>query len=339
MTTAPSRASLEAKTNPSVTATAVAWRCEVSRSVICGINSSDESHKAAELGLSLARVLDARPILVHAVGRVRPPSSGDDAPGRGKASRAFMTGAQVLADIKVSDRAAYEDRLIPDKPAEALTTAAAEADAALIAVGSRHRGPVRRALFEGTARKTIRQAECPVLVVPARSIWPRPEEARALVCGVDGSEASLYAMRAAAQLSRLLNLELVLVHVQQPVVVPAAPAAIPPPSQMNGGPEPVLRAVSELIERVESELGVTLAYRPLVAAGPVVSELDRVAREQPTPMLVIGARRLDGLKGAAFRSVSARLCSTGSRPVLVVLEGASLDGHQAGSDLSSHQAA
>lgn len=307
------------------------------RSVICGINGSRESQQAAELGLSLAQALDARPILVHGLGRAAPPRSGGDRPEQAKVSRAFTRAAQVLAEVTVSDRSAFEDRLIPEKPAEALVTAAAEADAALITVGSRDRGPVRRALFEGTARATIRQAECPVLVVPARAGRPGRGQERSLVCGVDGSESSFYALRTAAQLSRLLGLELVLVHVQEPVVVPAAPGAMPPPSGMNGGPEPTLRAVAEVIERVESELGEEFPYRPLVGAGPVVTELDRIAREQPTPMLVVGARRLDGLKGAAFRSVSARLCSKGSRPVLVVPEGTTLRGGRTGSDLASRQ--
>jgi len=100
-----------------------------------GVDGSPESRQARAFAEMLAGVTGARLIPLTVVG------------ARGAAAPA-ADGAETLVG----------------RPAEALAARSAGLDA--IVVGSRGRGPVRRLLLGSTSARLVREAACPVVVVP-----------------------------------------------------------------------------------------------------------------------------------------------------------------------------
>ena len=69
-----------------------------------------------------------------------------------------------------------EGRLLHGQPAESLAEASSDFD--LLCMGSRGYGPVRRTLLGGTSSRVVRNARCPVIVVPRGAEEDRTSYAR-----------------------------------------------------------------------------------------------------------------------------------------------------------------
>jgi nucleotide-binding universal stress UspA family protein len=139
------------------------------------------------------------------------------------------------------------------------------------------------------------------------------------VCGLDGSPESENALRVAARLRRILDLRLVLVHVEAlAAFVPAAPGAAPPPLDPREDIEPRRRAAAAVISRVADRADVAIDAEERVEAGEPSGVIDAVAEEEDAAMIVVGTHARGALEGAARGSVSSRLAASASRPVLLV---------------------
>ena len=135
---------------------------------------------------------------------------------------------------------------------------------------------------------------------------------RSIVCGVDGSREAGAALHEAVRLSERLGLRLVVVH----VVAPARPApAFGPGALPSLGDE--LAAGEQRGERLVDRAGVADAERRVVYGYPA-ERLARIADEEHADFVVVGSRGRGALRSALLGSVSVELCTTGSRPVVVV---------------------
>jgi nucleotide-binding universal stress UspA family protein len=142
--------------------------------IVCGIDDSAEARRAARVAGDLARRLDARLIVVTVYSPVlfvmpegRTPSGGEDRQAllAERRERAQATLATVAEDAGIG--ATADLKVLAGDPARALIeeTKGAE-DASLIVVGSRGQGAIRSAILGSVSSQLVREAPCPVVVVP-----------------------------------------------------------------------------------------------------------------------------------------------------------------------------
>lgn len=187
--------------------------------IIAGVDGSPESLRAASLAWRIARVADARCVLVYAVPEVWAP--GGLAP---------LVNSPDMFDMLVSELRALLGRELgaeipeavwqslvarPGRPGVVLDTVAREQGAELIVVGARHHGALARGLGGSTAHHLVRTAPAPVLVVGASSHAPR----RVLVA-TDLFEAAGPTLATAARYAELFGAQLRAVHVVEPATFP-----------------------------------------------------------------------------------------------------------------------
>jgi len=140
-------------------------------------------------------------------------------------------------------------------------------------------------------------------------------EARRIVAGIDGSAASLEALRWAAREAELRGADLLVVLAWQlPVGSPYVPA-VPLDAQTleDGAKQALEHALSEVFgaklpDRVSAEIRQGPASAVLIEAG------------KRADLLIVGSRGHGGLIGALLGSVSTAIVHHAPCPVLVVRE-------------------
>jgi nucleotide-binding universal stress UspA family protein len=145
------------------------------RTILCGVDGSEESREAVEVAARLADRLDDRLVIAYVGHPVHAPNSifaPSGAPGPGPVGTADLE-LEVRAGEELLDRvtreAGLEDaerRVLIGIPAERLVDLADDEAADLIVVGSRGRGAFRSAFLGSVSNSLVGIARCPVLVVP-----------------------------------------------------------------------------------------------------------------------------------------------------------------------------
>ncbi|MGB3098550.1 MAG: universal stress protein, partial [Solirubrobacterales bacterium] len=124
-------------------------------SVIIGYEDSEEGRDAVALGAELARALDLKPLIAHAL------TLPDDALKEAGSQVALeASGETALAQIN-SDFPALEANarsLASSSPPRALHDLAVETDASVVVVGSTDRGRVGRVVPGSTAERLLHGA-------------------------------------------------------------------------------------------------------------------------------------------------------------------------------------
>jgi len=92
--------------------------------------------------------------------------------------RTALAGLQQLIPDEARVSCRIEEHIRFGKADREILSVAAEEHANLIVLGNRGRGAVDRILFGSTARRVVRGATCPVVVVPASHAWPATALAR-----------------------------------------------------------------------------------------------------------------------------------------------------------------
>lgn len=134
---------------------------------------------------------------------------------------------------------------------------------------------------------------------------------RSILVAVDGSDASMSAVRQAAELARAFDSKLTLVHV-------VAPIFAPPEVSMSVEPwtEAAVRAGEQLLEAAER-----VANRPcerLNLTGSPAERLADLADSLSVDLVVVGSKGRNAVSRVLIGSVTDRLVHICKRPVLVV---------------------
>jgi nucleotide-binding universal stress UspA family protein len=139
--------------------------------ILCPVDFSDESMRALEYALSLAKEADARIILLHVIeGFVNAPYANEF---RNVSVLEYYEQIEEDARTRLAD-AVPEDARTWARPAERVTRGRAyreilqiadEEGATLIVMGVRGRGAMDRFVFGSTTYHVIRRAACPVLTL------------------------------------------------------------------------------------------------------------------------------------------------------------------------------
>jgi nucleotide-binding universal stress UspA family protein len=195
-------------------------------------------------------------------------------------------------------------------PARAILDAAAEQDADLILMGSHGVGIVRAALLGSTSAQVVRHAPCSVMLFRPDAVAPA-QQARNVVVGVDGSEASGYALVVAQALAAALGARLVLVHAYDARVPHAGEPPEPVRAIIRGhGAEVLHEARSRVVAPLDEVAEDLVEGRPrevLVAA----------AAEHAPALLVVGDRGRGGFAGLQLGGTARWVASSAPCPVVV----------------------
>jgi nucleotide-binding universal stress UspA family protein len=201
---------------------------------------------------------------------------------------------------------------VPDgSPAHALHLAAERHQAALIVVGSSHRGPIGRVVAGDVALSTLRGAPCPVLIAPGRYAED-PGPLATIGAGFDGSPASRAAVVLARDAALALGARLKVLTVLEP---PAAWTAYPSWAHDSTGNRDGVRAEAQAtLDALVTALGTNVSGALL--EGEAARELANAGRG--LDLLVCGSRSDGPLTRLLLGSTSEALAREAPCPVMVL---------------------
>ena len=280
--------------------------------VLIGVAGTSRDVDALALGHELAELLNADEIVTTAVtatGQGPVPPAEEHAILR-RRGRETIERALTEAD-RVGIEAGRAVQL-SSSPADGLTEQARSSRAAVLVVGSSHRGELGR-VFAGTVGiDVLAEAPCPVAFAPAGFAARGSGPVRRIGVGYDGTPESEAVLDYAVSLSKAAKTRLRIVsmaHPLQPVRVGyGMPSAAGNPA--DEVTESIRRAVSDAVRRKSAETPVE--GRVLEFSGA------RLTDESDLDAMVVGCHRRGRLARFLSGSVSAETVHTASYPVIVV---------------------
>lgn len=300
----------------------------MSNCIVCGVDPAPASGQAAAVAAHLGRELGCAPLLVHV---------DSTHEGRGANGVASIAHARELGRMRaLADSHDFPDdttaHVVSGDAAEQLMHISRARDAQLIVVGSRGLRELRGALLGSVSGDLMRDAPCPVVVVPPAAVAPSAAAGiRSIVCGVDGSERDTQLLRLGADLSRRLGAELHAVHAYDSRPVYPGVAAVGPPVL------PELRLAAEAtLERSLARAGVRA--RGAVTSQPPASGLRQLAEERDAGLILVAPHRRGKLSSVLRGSATVQLSADGPVPVVVLPPGAELAAGSGHYELASEAA-
>ncbi len=297
-------------------------------SIVCGIDASPQAGAALRVASALAQRMGLTLVVVHAVPTPTPdllltapahvpvPVEQIDFLGHDTGER-LLTQAVEAVDVPLA-----EQRLERGRAAERLCAVAREEQARLVVVGSRGDGAMRTALLGSVSAAVVRDAPCPVVVVPP-GMAGGPLDGQRIVCGVNADEDQA-AVSTAARLSRVLGAPLTLSHVlpagaETESLVSAGALSPTVGPLLDAGPRHALDTVHRLManagDLVDDELHDVQLRR-----GEPAAQILELAASTHAILLVVGNRGFGSLRAGLLGSVSRDLVRRGSRPIVICRE-------------------
>jgi nucleotide-binding universal stress UspA family protein len=293
--------------------------------IIVGVDMNGRSRDAVALAAQIARGSGAELVLVCAY-----PS--DDHPVRvadGGSFRRYLREEAENAIAKaregVDGLALVRPLTIAERsPAKGIQSVATHEGAALIVIGSSHRGGVGRVLAGTTAERLLHGAPCPVAVAP-RGFADRTGDAiDAIGIAYDHSPEAKSALAAATLLARAYGCRLRVIHVVDTVMF-EEPGLMTGPRHAPPDEEVATEARARLAD-VIATLPDDIDAWPEALIGEPHHELVRDSKN--LDLIVIGSRGYGPHRAVLLGSVSGRLVREAECPVLVVPRGVETPLHE-----------
>ena len=295
---------------------------EAETGVVVGDDGSDGARRAVDWAAAEAQARGTRLVVVRAVPAPMP--NLDFVPGTIAPTAGEMLEGQAFVDYAEKDMsglAAMLRQQRPDLPVRThvrvgrasweLADVGRQAD--LIVVGASGRRALPRLLLGSTAAQVVHSSARPVVVVRAAE-----PDAQRVVVGVDGSAASIAAIRFAYDFADRHGCALHAVHAWSDplddVFEPVGPGD-------EGWPtvrEPAERLLAESLTGLAERYPDVVAHREigLGRAAPVLLE-----HAEGAALLVVGGHGRGALSGAFLGSVSHAMAYHAPCPVAIVREG------------------
>lgn len=194
---------------------------------------------------------------------------------------------------------------------------AEEIHADLIVIGTHGHTGLTHLLLGSVAERVVRLARCPVLTLGPAGIGAGAVDApKKIVCPIDFSPPSLFALDHAVALARATGAELHIAH-----VVPLLAYAVASKEAVD---DPAFEArirkdVAERLQALQAKLGdATLKISVSTTDGAPYAGIQRVADQQKATMIVIGTHGHTGFDRFLLGSVAEKVVRTSHIPVLAV---------------------
>ena len=287
----------------------------VDRTILIAVDAGVRTLDAIRLGELVARVSGLPAALATAFPHV--PLGGEaEATLREEARQTLVELGGTFVGVDVVDARVVEGL----SPARALHDLSEEEHAALIVIGSTHRGAIGRVVPGTIAERLLSGAACPVAVAPAGyAESERPPELSLVGVAFDGSDESRLALDGAAALARAAGARLRVITVHQRIAF----GALTSPGGVS------LESVNERLEReMSSHLDEAVAALGDGVEGVFVSgDAAEVLAAQSTELdlLVAGSRGYGPIGAVLLGGTTHRLLSAAACPLIVVPRGRPLD--------------
>ena len=273
------------------------------RCILAATDFSKRSEAALARAASLARLAEARLVLLHVV--------DEDAPADIVRQRTAVAEGGLASARDQLDGVAVETRVVTGDPFAAIAAAAVDLDADLVVAGDHRRSLLRALFLDTTVERLVRVAARPVLIARGPASTPY---VHALV-GVEAEPAAAV-MELLRRFGAAAPAHVSLLHAFDPVA---------------SGKMAQAGVDDRTIEAYEAEVARDLRNRleTVVAAGPSLAEIVVVAGE-PVAALEDAAVRLDvdlvvtatharrGMGRLVLGSVTSRLLRESDRDLLIV---------------------
>jgi nucleotide-binding universal stress UspA family protein len=286
------------------------------RTILAAVDFSATSRDALVLAVRLARHCLSELHVLH----VEHPllDAAADHAGIDLASETREELKRFIAAAAPTGESAPKTYVATGVAVDAILDHARRHQADLVVVGDRGMAGAGRFVFGSTTDGLLRRADVSVLVVPAG--WTAPHPAAPdlagvgpIVAGVDPSDSSIGAIKAACALASVLNTSVEIVHVVAELAVL---------ERWRAHAETAVRdritAARRELEQLVSGTGCTAPLQIRVEAGGVPDRLAEAAAAGPAraPMILLG-RKTPGSRGGAPGTIAYRVLSMASAPVLM----------------------
>jgi nucleotide-binding universal stress UspA family protein len=198
-------------------------------------------------------------------------------------------------------------------PEDEILEMAEAAGADLLAMGTHGRRGLSRIALGSVAEEVVRRAPCSVLTV--RASWEEaPDAIERILVPVDLSEASEPLVRSAGDIARSVGASVDLVHVNEPLPVPAPLLGSITLSDVIEDPEATTRAHLDRLAGDALPAGVEAAAH--VLDGHAATAIVDAADDLNADLVVIASHGQSGLERVFLGSVTARVVRRSACPVL-----------------------
>lgn len=285
------------------------------RTILIAVDAGVRTLDAIRLGELLARVSGLPAALATAFPHV---PLGDDAERelREEARQTLLELGATMEGVDVVDARVVDSH----SPARALQDLSEEEHAAVVVIGSTHRGAIGRVVPGTVAERLLSGAAAPVAVAPAGyAESERPPELRLVGVAYDGSEEARQALDGAAALARRAGAQLRIITVFQRIAF----GALASPGGVS------LESVNQRLEQgLRRELDEAVAahgdgVEGVFASGDAAEVL--AAQSEDLDLLVAGSRGYGPLGAVLLGGTTHRLLTAAACPLVVAPRGRPLD--------------
>lgn len=313
---------------------------EQEHTVIIPVDGSQHAEQAVTRAAELAWALGARLQLLHVMpagpaelSDIPANRSADtDADRAAKRNAAEQVLSQARKDLATSlpdhaDTVILDDLTHHGDPGTVIAEQAARTPGAIIVMGSRGLGGVKKLLLGSVSDAVVHRAPCPVMLVHADKHATNAPGIRQLLVPVDGSAHSDQAARLAGNLARGLGagVHLLFSYARHPAEVDTAHGTLgEAPVYTDDMVESFVQAGRDEARHVFAQARTHLGDCPggieeHQLPGPADAALLDYVQDQDTPSLVImGRRGMSGWQEKLVGSVSHALVNKAPCPVMVI---------------------
>lgn len=288
------------------------------RTLLLAVDFSRPASRAVPYAIKLAWVLNLGLTILHVV--QAPPDFDSWAPATRRSLNQPKTKALLelgrLVRLASESHVAAEHRLLVGVPEDAILQVADSARAALIVMGTHGRSGLDRFKVGSVADAVLRRTPCPVLTIRTSAgghpaVHPLRLKLGRIAVATDFSPSSETALRRAVELARLLNAQVVLLHVAE--------------TRSSSLSESV-RASNSAHKRTEEKFrqaisacrGGDVVSEHLVLHGDPAETILAQASRTRANLIVVGTEGRRGVQRLLLGSVAESVIRGANCPVLVV---------------------
>jgi len=287
--------------------------------VLCPVDLSDSSRNALKHAIALADWYAAHVSVLYVFELLTPPRFLSLNPGA--MSPPYPAREDVIADVTrfieplQNPRVSTEILVEEGTAARTIVETARTRGAGLIVIGTHGRGGVEHLMLGSVTEKVLRQAPCPVLVIPPHASSTTPvARVKRVLCPVDFADSSSGAVRMAAALVEEAEGQLTILHVIE--WSPDESAWLPKGEDVRALWERGARRELDALISADDRTWCTVASR--IDYGKPYRRILEVAKEEHSDLIVMGVSGRGAIDRAFFGSTVNHVVRQAPCPILIV---------------------